>query len=116
MDTPNGASRKRKTYRFLCSPVALYHTIPYHTNNQKTCDEEKYPVVTIPYVRTISEKIARSFKEHGIKTVHQPSTKIKNILFNNKDKVHHLDKSGIIYEVNCKKHRDLYVGEKLEVQ
>ena len=87
MDTQNGASRKRKT------------------------TTRKYPVLTIPYVRTISEKIARSFKEHGIKTVHQPSTKIKNILFNNKDKVHHLDKSGIIYEVNCKKHRDLYVGE-----
>ena len=78
---------------------------------KKQNNNEHYPIVTIPYVNKISEKIAKTFKEHKIKAVHKPSSTIKNILFNNKDRIHHLDKSEIIYEVECKKHKELYIGE-----
>ncbi len=64
-----------------------------------------------PYVSKVSEKVAKPFKEYGIKTVHKPSSTIKNILFNYKDRIHDLDKSGLVYEINCKKHEEEYVGE-----
>ena len=68
-------------------------------------------MITLPYVNKLSEKIARVLKEHKIRTVHKPSTKIKNTLFNHKDKVHKLDKSGVVYEIRCKRHNEVYVGE-----
>ena len=57
------------------------------------------------------KKQQKPTKNTGIKTIHKPSSKIKNILFNHKDKVNYLDKSEIIYEVNCKKHEETYIGE-----
>ena len=81
------------------------------SNKKRLKNDNNYPVITVPYISKISEKIARSFREHGIKTVHKPPSTIKNILFNNKDKIHHLDKTGIVYEVNCERHEEKYIGE-----
>ena len=65
-------------------------------------DEEV--TITLPYVNKLSEKIARVLKEHKIRTVHMPSTKIKNTLFKP-------DKSVVVCEFQCKRHNEVYVGE-----
>ena len=61
---------------------------------RKRKEENLNPVVTLPYVPSMSEKIAKVFKSHHINTIHKPMNKIKDILYNNKDKVHPMDKTG----------------------
>ena len=67
--------------------------------------------VAIPYVRHLSEKLARTYRRFGISTTHKPSRTIKSELCNVKEKVHDLDKVNAIYEFKCKKHNATYVGE-----
>ena len=69
----------------------------------------------IPYVKGMSENLAKIFKRYDLETIHKPSTTIRNLLCNKmKDKVEDLDKTGAVYYTNCKKHDDPkkdYVGE-----
>ena len=76
---------------------------------------ERRGKVTIPYIKGLSENLARIFKRYDIETIHKPSATIKNILCNKmKDQVHVLDKTGGVYYNNCKRHEEPkndYVGE-----
>ena len=59
---------------------------------------ERRGKVVLPYVKGISEKMARIFKRYDIETIHKPSTKLKSLLCNKmKDKVEMLDRTGAIY-------------------
>ena len=80
---------------------------------------ERRGKVVLPYVKGISEKMARIFKRYDIETIHKPSTKLKSLLCNKmKDKVEMLDRTGAIYYDWCKKGEECnerkkndYVGE-----
>ena len=73
----------------------------------------------LPYVKGISEKMARIFKRYDIETIHKPSSTLKNLLCQKmKDKIHLLDKTGAVYHTECMKkkcreerEKDDYVGE-----
>ena len=68
--------------------------------------------VCIPYVKHLSERIAREFRKHDFEVMYIPTTKIKNILCNNmKDPIPDLDKAGVNYYFNCRPHQDDYDGE-----
>ena len=68
--------------------------------------------VVLPYVKHLSEKVARAYRKHRIQTVHRPTWTLGNILCcSKKDKVHDMDKSGVIYQVECKRHNAVYIGE-----
>ena len=54
--------------------------------------------VCIPYVRGLSEKLTRVFREHGVSTYHKPFNTIKSMLPTSKDKSPDDSKCGIIYE------------------
>ena len=44
--------------------------------------------------------------------LHKPTVTIKNILCSKaKDRLHSLDKPGVIYAIQCQKHDGLYVGQ-----
>ena len=75
--------------------------------------EEKRGKVVIPYIKGVSENMARIFKKYKIETIHKPTTTMKNLICNKmKDKVEKLDKTGAVYYNKCKKHlRNDYVGE-----
>ena len=75
-------------------------------------EEDMVGRVSLPYVKHLSEKVARTFKKYQIQTLHRPTTTVKNLLCSKKkDAVHHLDQAGVIYQVECKKHNVSYVGE-----
>ena len=74
-------------------------------------DDENMPVVSLPYIKNISEKVARTLKKFGIKAIHKPSTTIKNILVKTKDPVHKLDKAGALYHIKFKPDKEDYCGE-----
>ena len=83
---------------------------------KRTVEKEKsepYGKIVIPYVRCLSENLAKIYKRHNIETIHKPSSTIKNLICNKmKDKVEKLDKTGAVYYNYCKKHeRSDYVGE-----
>ena len=60
----------------------------------------------LPYVKGVSERLARIFKKYDIETIHKPSTTLKNLLCNKmKDKVHDLDKTGSVYYNECLKEK-----------
>jgi len=81
-------------------------------NPQNKTKEEPYARVSIPYTKGLSERIGRIFKRHNIQAIHKPTRTIKQTVCNRaKDKVHNLDKSGIVYHVKCKAHNSQYVGE-----
>ena len=75
--------------------------------------EEKRGKVMLPYIKGISERMARTFRRYNIETIHKPTTKLKNVICNKmKDKVETLDKTGAVYYNTCKKHPEsTYVGE-----
>ena len=72
---------------------------PRHRNQAKSDQCAPLGKVSIPYVRTISEKIAQAYKRHNITTIHRPSRKLGSILCASaKDKVHPMDKPNAIYK------------------
>ena len=83
------------------------------TDSHKKNKEENRGKIIIPYIRGVSENLARIFKRHNIEAIHKPSTTIKNILCSKmKDKVEDLDRTGAVYYNKCKKHiENEYVGE-----
>ena len=84
-------------------------------NPQKEDDSSDGPLgyVPIPYVKHLSEKLGRLFKKHDITTIYKASRTIKSIVCNKiKDKVPDMDKTGVIYHIDCKRHiRTDYTGE-----
>lgn len=88
------------------------------TNKQKQEKVERRGKVVIPYVKGVSEDLARIYKRYDIETIHKPSTTIKNALCNKmKDKIEVLDKTGAVYYNECIKNdcnideKNDYVGE-----
>ena len=75
--------------------------------------EERRGKVILPYIKGVSEWMARTFRRYSIETIHKPTQKLKNILCNKmKDQVATLDKTGGVYYNSCKKHPgNTYVGE-----
>ena len=65
----------------------------------------------MPYIKTISEKIAKVMKNYNIKTIHKPTKKLKGYVCNMKTKVHPMDRVGAVYKVECKRHKEIYAGE-----
>ena len=74
---------------------------------------ERRGKVVIPYVKGLSEKLARIYKRYDIEAIHKPTATIKNLICNKmKDKVAPLDKTGAVYHNVCNKHGGSnYVGE-----
>ena len=74
--------------------------------------EEVYGSVRIPYVKSLSERLATTYKRYNIKTFHKPTQKLKAIVCNKmKDPVHPLDRPDSIYRYDCSHFEPAYIGE-----
>ena len=67
--------------------------------------------VPLPYIRGISEKLNRIFRDHGVNAYHKPINTIRSFLVHPKDKTPDCDKCGVVYKINCSDCKDTYVGE-----
>ena len=66
----------------------------------------------IPYTKGLSERLARVFRRYKIGTIHKPTPTIKNIVCGRmKDPIHELDQNGVLYKVECERHKQSYIGE-----
>ena len=68
-------------------------------------------MVVVPYVKGLSEALARILKSHGIATANRPHRALRNFMVHGKDKVKDEEKTELIYRVHCKNCSSSYVGE-----
>ncbi|XP_072015090.1 uncharacterized protein [Amphiura filiformis] len=67
--------------------------------------------VSLPYVQDVTEAINRKIRSAGV-TVHvKPSNTIRSMVVSPKDKVKTLDRSGSIYQIQCKDCPSQFIGE-----
>ena len=95
-------------------PVNLINKrIDYHLrgdNKDKNIKSDK-TFVNIPYIKGVSEKIAKTFKEYdGFVSYHRIRNDLYKRFYNNKDKIANDLKSGI-YLIECKDCDKKYYGE-----
>ena len=77
-------------------------------------EEENKTRILLPYIKNLSEKIAREFRKHNPNTdvIYMPSAKIKDLVcVNGQDRVPDEDKAEVVYLDECEKHDENYVGQ-----
>ncbi len=62
---------------------------------------ENRGVVTLPYIRGVTERIQRTMKKYNINTPVKPRTKLRQILVHPKDKIEENSKCNVIYDIPC---------------
>ena len=56
--------------------------------------------------------VAKTMKGYKVDTIHKPTSTIKNVLCSRaKDKLHPMDKPGVINSIKCNAHNNHYVGQ-----
>ncbi|XP_060794656.1 uncharacterized protein LOC132897207 isoform X1 [Neoarius graeffei] len=73
--------------------------------------QEHRGVVTLPYIRGITERIQRAMRKHNINTPVKPHTTLRQILVHPKDRIHPDNRCNTIYEIPCQLCNKTYIGE-----
>ena len=68
-------------------------------------------MVTIPYVKRLSEAFSRILKTYRICTAVRPHTTLRNLLLHPKDRISDEEKPEVVYKIPCKYCERVYVGE-----
>ena len=85
-------------------------------NNRKESSEKNKGMVVLPYVRGVSEELARIYKKRQITSAMKPHSTLRTILVHPKDKT---DPKEGVYTIDCAGCPKKYVGEtkrKLKVR
>ena len=72
---------------------------------------ENLGIVTLPYIRGITERIQRAMQKHRICTPVRPHIKLRQILVHPKDQIPPDKKCDVIYEIPCLTCKKTYIGE-----
>ena len=78
--------------------------ISRHSNELRT-------TVTIPYIKGTSETISRILQPYNIRVAHKPTTTLRQLLTNVKDKDEHNNGQGAVYKIKCSDCQASYIGE-----
>jgi len=68
-------------------------------------------MVTVPYVKGLSEAFSRILKTYRICTAVRPHTTLRNLLVHPKDRISDEEKPKVVYKILCKNCERVYVGE-----
>ena len=79
--------------------------------SRNTTGSQARSSVGLPYIRGTSEKLARIFKNHGVRAYHKPFNTLRSILIHPKDNTPDHKKCGVVYEIQCPQCPAQYVGE-----
>ena len=103
MVTLNGLSKKVKDQRNLPKTKRL---------TKKKDDQHRCKgMVVLPYVQGVTEKIARTLKQHDIAAAMKPHTTLRSLLVHPKDKRDPANTTDAIYEIPCMNCNSCYIGE-----
>ncbi|XP_060765135.1 uncharacterized protein LOC132873505 [Neoarius graeffei] len=78
---------------------------------KQTNKQEHRGVVTLPYIRGITERIQRAMRKYNINTPVKPHTTLRQILVHPKDRIHPDNRCNTIYEIPCQLCNKTYIGE-----
>ena len=67
--------------------------------------------VGLPYLKGVSERLARTFQQHGCRVFHKPVNSLRNQLTHVEDKSDPLKMSCVVYQVDCDQCAENYIGE-----
>ncbi|XP_075736219.1 uncharacterized protein LOC119161015 isoform X1 [Rhipicephalus microplus] len=65
---------------------------------------------SIPYIRNISETLARLFRKRGVQIAHVPASKLRAELLNVKDPLPRQHFPGVVYKIPCADCESVYIG------
>ena len=75
-------------------------------------DENKRKIsIGIPYIKGLSEVLARTFKDHGVDMYYKPINTLKSQLVHPKEKVDKTKVSGATYYIKCAVCEEDYIRE-----
>ena len=67
--------------------------------------------VTIPYIKGTSETISRILQPYNIRVAHKPTTTLRHLLTNVKDRDEPNNRQGTVYKIKCSDCEASYIGE-----
>ena len=67
--------------------------------------------VTIPYIKRTSETISRILQPYNIRVAHKPTTTLRQLLTNVKDRDEPNNRQGAVYKIKCSDCQASYIGE-----
>ena len=65
----------------------------------------------MPYIKGISEKIAKTLNRFNVNTAHKPVKTVGSILKKPKDKFDQDLSTGVVYKISCKDCEKVYIGQ-----
>ena len=81
-----------------------------YINQQR--QHQRPPSIGLPYVQGLSERLSKTFRQHGVSVYHKPVNTLRSILVHLKDKTPKDKKCGVIYEITCDQDpAHVYIGE-----
>ena len=67
--------------------------------------------LTIPYIKGTSETISRILQPCNIRVAHKPTTTLRHLLTNVKDRDEPNNRQGAVYKIKCSDCQAFYIGE-----
>ena len=67
--------------------------------------------MTIPYIKGTSETISRILLPYNIRVAHKPTTMLRQLLTNMKDREEPNNRQGAVYKIKCSDCQASYIGE-----
>ena len=67
--------------------------------------------MTIPYIKGTSETISRILQPYNIRVAHKPTTTLRQLLTNAKDRDEPNNRQGAVYKIKCSDCQASYIGE-----
>ena len=84
--------------------------LPETSEPQQQVDEAP-KILCTPYIKGLSEKIAKVCAPLGVKPVFRPKKTLKRELMQVKNRTPEQKQTGVVYEIPCKDCPEVYVGE-----
>ena len=78
---------------------------------RNACELDKW--VSIPYVKGISEAIAKILRPVGLKVAHSAAPWKWEVCMGIKDNIPEVEKKGVVYQIQCAECDAVYIGETL---
>ena len=95
------------------SEVSEENEVWYRPTNADATNQNLTHVttVTIPYIKGTSETISRILQPYNIRVAHKPTTTLRHLLTNVKDRDEPNNRQGAVYKIKCSDCQASYIGE-----
>ena len=100
----------------------IHRTVKKHNRRKEQQRErpEEEPKQTksinLPYIQGLSEQLKRALDKHNIKEMFYIQTTLRNLLSKPKDPIPKEDRNNVVYQLNSKDCKAVYVGETKRTQ